>query len=135
MKIATVSENGTTICQHFGQAPLYVVLTVENGKIINREKRLRSAIGICNCHGDVQTDCHEEHGDHGSNAISLSKHSNMADAIADCQVIISGGMGYGAYASLKSRNLEPIITDEDNIDEAVKLFISGELVNLMEKLH
>jgi predicted Fe-Mo cluster-binding NifX family protein len=135
LKIATVSENGTTISRHFGGAPMYVVLTVENGKVINKEKRLRSAAGTCSCHGDTQSDCHDGQADHGSDAASLAKHSNMADAISDCQVIIAGGMGYGAYASLKSRDLEPIITDKESIDEAIRLFLTGKLENLMENLH
>jgi len=29
MKIAAISENGTTVSQHFVRAPLYVVATVE----------------------------------------------------------------------------------------------------------
>ena len=39
MKIAAVSEDGMTISQHFGRAPFYVVVTVEDGKIVSREKR------------------------------------------------------------------------------------------------
>ena len=33
MKIAVISEDGATISQHFGMAPLYVVATVEKGKV------------------------------------------------------------------------------------------------------
>ncbi|GAI71759.1 unnamed protein product, partial [marine sediment metagenome] len=39
MKIAAITEDGATISQHFGRAPLYVVATVENGEIINKETR------------------------------------------------------------------------------------------------
>ena len=39
MKIAAVSEDGITISQHFGRAPFYIVVTVENKAIISREKR------------------------------------------------------------------------------------------------
>jgi predicted Fe-Mo cluster-binding NifX family protein len=134
MKIATVSENGTTISQHFGRAPMYVVLTVENGRVVSKENRLRSAAGTCACHGESHSDCHSE-ADHGTDIASQVKHGNMADAIADCDVIIARGMGYGAYASLKIRNLEAIITDQKSIDQAVDLFLKGKLDNLMEKLH
>ena len=138
MKIAAVSENGTTISQHFGGAPLYIVMTVENGKVVSKERRVRGAQNTCACHGSSQSSCHDEHtghGAHGSDAESQTKHAIMADALADCQVILAGGMGYGAYASLKSRNLEAIITDEEYIDDAVSLFLNGKLVNLMEQLH
>lgn len=132
MKIATVSENGTTISQHFGRAPFYVVMTVENGKITDKQKRIRSAQNTCACHHDSHADCHESH---GQDADSQAKHTGMADSIADCKVLIAGGMGHGAYQSLKSRNIETIITDVEGIDEAVKLYLDGKIINLMEKLH
>ncbi len=39
MKIAAVSGDGITISEHFGRAPFYVVVTVEDGKIVSRERR------------------------------------------------------------------------------------------------
>lgn len=63
------------------------------------------------------------------------KIAGMLSNIPDCQVVIAGGMGYGAYESLKSSGIEPIITDCTVIDEAVKLHIEDKLVNLTEKLH
>jgi len=38
MKIAAVSDDEITISQHFGRAPFYIVVTVEDGKIVNMEK-------------------------------------------------------------------------------------------------
>ncbi len=59
----------------------------------------------------------------------------MADAIADCQVLIAGGMGMGAHDGMKSYNIAPVVTDVKNIEEAVKLFLQGKLPNLMERRH
>jgi predicted Fe-Mo cluster-binding NifX family protein len=39
MKIAVITDDGKTISQHFGRAPYYLVLTIEEGKIVNREMR------------------------------------------------------------------------------------------------
>jgi predicted Fe-Mo cluster-binding NifX family protein len=39
MKIAVITDDGKTISQHFGHAPYYLVVTVENNKIIDRELR------------------------------------------------------------------------------------------------
>lgn len=134
MKIVAVSDNGVTVSQHFGRAPLYVVVTVENGKIVSKEVRERGG-NTCACNHGSQggEDCHEGH-NHDSSQ-SQAKHTTMADAISDCNVIIARGMGYGAYASLKNRNLEPIITDVAEIDQAVKLYLDGKLINYMEQLH
>ena len=41
MKIAAVSEDGVTVAQHFGRAPDYVVVTVEDGRVVGCETRPR----------------------------------------------------------------------------------------------
>ena len=41
----------------------------------------------------------------------------------------------GAYEGMISYNIEPIVTDISNIDDAVHLYIDGKLVNLMDRLH
>ena len=131
MKIAAISDDGVTISQHFGRALLYIVLTVENGKIVNREQRPKSG------HQNFAATEHQTvPGErHGYDAASQSKHRSMADTIADCQVLLAGGMGWGAYESLKSYNIEPIVTDVDNIDRAAQLYIAGKLPNLMDRVH
>ena len=50
-------------------------------------------------------------------------------------VHIAGGMGWGAYEAMLSYNIEPVVTDVKNIDEAVQLHQAGKLPNLMERLH
>lgn len=131
MKIAAISDDGETISQHFGRAPIYVVLTVEEGKIVNKETR--SKAGHQHFVGqEHETAPGQRHGfDPGSEA----KHRTMADAIADCEVLIAGGMGYGAYESLKRYNIKPIITDVANINQAAELYLAGNLPNLMDRVH
>jgi predicted Fe-Mo cluster-binding NifX family protein len=131
MKIAVITEDGTNISQHFGRAPFYLVVTAEDGKIVNKEKRNKAGHHTFAAH----------HADlapgekHGYDAGSEVRHTSMAEAIADCQVLIAGGMGWGAYESMKSRNIEAVVTDVASIDEAVKLYLEGKLPNLMERLH
>ena len=64
-----------------------------------------------------------------------SAHASMAETIADCQVLIAGGMGWGAYESMKSRNIDTLVTDVLNIDVAVRLHLDGNLPNLMDRVH
>ena len=59
----------------------------------------------------------------------------MVDPITDCQVLLAGGMGWGAYESLNNRGINAVITDVSNIDEAVKLYLEDKLPNLIQKLH
>jgi predicted Fe-Mo cluster-binding NifX family protein len=132
MKIAAISEDGTTISQHFGRAPLYVVVTVENGKIISKENRDKAG------HHTFAGGQHPEAAPgerHGYDAGAQSRHTQMAQSIEDCQVLIAGGMGWGAYESLKSRGIEAVVTDVGDIEKAVHLYLEGKLPNLMERLH
>jgi predicted Fe-Mo cluster-binding NifX family protein len=132
MKIAAISEDGVTISQHFGRAPLYVVVTVEDGAVINKETRDKTGHHTFAAHQHPQLAQGERH---GYDAGSQVRHASMAETISDCQVLLAGGMGWGAYESMKNYSIEPIVTDIDSIDEAVKLYIEGNLTNLMERLH
>jgi len=61
------------------------------------------------------------------------KHVQMANAISDCQVLLCGGMGTGAYESMRRLNIQPVVTDLSNIDEAVQAYVDGKLVDHTEK--
>jgi len=134
MKIAAVSEDGVTISQHFGRAPFYVVVTVEGGKIIAREKRDKMG------HDQFSGETHEEaHGEdprgHGFDPAAQNRHARMAAAIADCEVLLARGMGAGAYESMKQANIRPVVTDMVNIDDAVQAYLAGSLEDHVERLH
>jgi len=134
MRIAVVSEDGVTISQHFGRAPFYVILTVEGGKILSREKRDKMG------HNQFSGETHEEsHGEDprglGFDPAAQNRHARMATAIADCEVLLARGMGAGAYESMKQANIRPVVTDIANIDEAVQAYIEGRLVDHTERLH
>ena len=131
MKIVAISDDGVNISQHFGRAPLYVVVTVEENKIVARETRPKT--GHHTFAAAEQPPAPGER--HGYDASSQAKHRSMAESIADCQVLLAGGMGWGAYESMRSYNIETFVTNVDNIDEAVQLYLAGRLPNLMERLH
>jgi predicted Fe-Mo cluster-binding NifX family protein len=131
MKIAAITEDGIAISQHFGRAPLYLVVTVEDGKIVSKETRDKTGHHTFAAH---HTDIAPGER-HGYDAGAQVRHTSMMANIADCQVLLAGGMGWGAYESLKNNNIEPIVTDVSSIDEAVKLYLEGRLPNLMERLH
>ena len=131
MKIAAISDDEVTVSDHFGRAPLYVLVTVEDGKIVSKETRAKTGHHTFAAHHAELAPGER----HGYDAGSQVRHASMMENIADCQVLIAGGMGWGAYESLKSRNIQPIVTDVRSIDEAVKLYLEGKLPNLMERLH
>ena len=132
MKIAAISDDGITISQHFGRAPLYVVVTVEAGKIVSKETRAKTGHHTFAAQRPPDSAPGEQH---GYDAGSQVRHQSMAETISDCQVLLAGGMGWGAYESMQSYNIKPIVTDVKSIDEAVQLYLDGKLTNLMERLH
>ena len=132
MKIAAITEDGATISQHFGRAPLYLVATVEDGEIVSRETRDKTGHHTFAGHQHPETAPGEPHGyDTGAQ----TRHASMAETISDCQVLLAGGMGWGAYESMRSYDIEPVVTDVESIDKAIALYLTGTLENLMERLH
>jgi len=132
VKIAIVTDDGNTVCQHFGRARYYLVVTVENGQVISKEQRPKAGHHVAG----MQHQSHESHGtQHGFDAQSQATHASMMLNITDCQLVIAGGMGWGAQQSLKQAGIEVHMTDVENIDEAIELYLEGKLPNLMERLH
>ena len=132
MKIAVITDDGKTISQHFGRAPFYQVFTIEEGKITNRE--MRDKLG----HNQFGSESHGNHSHdagHGNDSHTHSKHVSMAEAIADCEALLCGGMGMGAYESMRELNIKPVVTDLNDIDTAVQAYIDGKLIDHTELLH
>jgi predicted Fe-Mo cluster-binding NifX family protein len=132
MKIAAITEDGITVSQHFGRAPYYLVLTVEDGRVVSKERRDKAGHHTFAAGQQHDTAPGERH---GYDAGAQSRHAAMAQSIADCKVLLAGGMGWGAYENMRNRGVETVVTDVENIDEAVKLYLEGKLPNLMERLH
>jgi predicted Fe-Mo cluster-binding NifX family protein len=132
MKIAVITDDGKTISQHFGRANYYQVLTVENGQIVNREMRDKLS------HSHFANEPHDPEipgQPHGFSPASQDRHAQMAQAITDCEVLLCRGMGMGAYESMKTYGIRPIVTDIVAIDDAVKAYIDGSIVDQIDRLH
>jgi len=132
MKIAIVTDDERTISQHFGRAPYYLVVTIEDGQIVKRE--LRDKLG----HAQFSGESHQPEAPgqpHGVGPAAHGRHMRMAEAIADCEALLCGGMGTGAYQSMEARGIKPVVTDIESIDEAVNAFLEGKLVDRVDRLH
>ena len=136
MKIAVVTDDQETISRHFGRAQYYQVFTVADGQVVQEE--LRSKLG----HDQFQHEEHQEHEHdhdhehgHGYGQHSQDKHSRMMANIGDCQLLLAGGMGLGARASLEAIGVKPILTNVREIDAAVQAYLTGELEDQPKLLH
>lgn len=134
MKVAIVTVDGVTVSQHFGRSPYYRIVEIKDGCVVNEEIRRR---GTGHFAANARTGNHEEshfneQGKHGYGADADAKHRGMANEIGDCDVLIAGGMGSGAYESFRRAGLNVILTDLVNIEDVVDALIKGNLKNLAD---
>lgn len=141
LRIAAVTDDGQTISAHFGRARAYLVCTVEDGRVVAEELREKAghhtfAAGGAHDHQHGHHDHHDHHaGGHGTGPGAVARHAAMTEPVRDCAVVLACGMGRGAYLALQEAGLEPFVTSETRIAEAVRAYLAGELVNHTERLH
>ena len=149
LKIAAVTDDGRTISAHFGRARAYLVCTVEGGRVVAEELRDKAGhhtFAASGGHGHEHAHDHGEghthdhtHGDHagghGTGPGAVARHAAMTEPVRDCAVVLARGMGRGAYLALERAGLEPFVTTETSIADAVRAYLAGELVNHTERLH
>jgi predicted Fe-Mo cluster-binding NifX family protein len=63
------------------------------------------------------------------------KHMQMSETISDCEALLCGGMGMGAYQSMQERGIKPVVTDIRDIDQASIAYAEGKIVDRVDKLH
>lgn len=129
MKIAIVTDDGQTISAHFGRARSYLVLTVEDGAIVGRELRSKSAPHV---------DGGERHdGDDGAHdsPAAHARHDAMIAPITDCTHVIARGMGRGAYDRVTAAGIRPVVTALPDLDQAALECAAGRIVDHVDRLH
>ena len=132
MKIAAITDDGQTLSQHFGRARSFLVVTVEDGKIVGQELRDKAGHHTF----APQEGAGPSHaGPHGFDPASRGRHAQMLGAIADCQAVLAGGMGQGLYQNLQQAGIRPLLTEVEDIQEAIRAFIEGRLVERPEYAH
>ncbi len=128
MKIAFATDDLRTISQHFGRARYYLVFTVKNKQIVSQEVRERKYGHSARASHDEEHKQHDHSQGHGYG--QDEKHDLMASEISDCNILIVGGMGRGAYNRFFQNGIIPFLTDETLIETALKKYIEGTLKNL-----
>jgi predicted Fe-Mo cluster-binding NifX family protein len=120
-KIAAVTEDGQKISSHFGMAPTYRIFTVADNQILEETQR--------------QKPHHTHHPQHeGHHEGHASNHDDMFAPLADCKVLICGGMGEPAYQRAVAAGLEVVLVGGD-IRTAVDTYLSGDLASDMRRVH
>jgi predicted Fe-Mo cluster-binding NifX family protein len=116
MRIAFPTRDYRTISGHFGKMKSLLVLDIDNGVEVGREERDMSEMPPC---GDG-------HGD---------KPRFLSERLADCDVLIAGGMGTSIADRLEATNTEVVLTDIRMIDKALASYLSGSIEHKPQLAH
>lgn len=116
MKVAVSTDDGKTICGHLGRCASFVVFEIGEGKITSE---VRSNSFTHHATGDCAGHHEPGHGNHS--------HSSVIEALRDCQVVISRGMGWRIMKELENAEIKPIITSETDAERAVQDYLDGKL--------
>lgn len=116
----TVEPDQATISAHFGRAPYFIVATLDEASAPQFEQRSKAYHG---------SDEHEQHDHHNHN------HAGMVGPIADCQVLIAGGMGRPAYDNAVAAGLTVILTGERSVAAALAAFRTNTLISDTRRIH
>lgn len=109
-----------------------MVFMVEDNKVVKKEIREKAN------HSQFAGEHHHhgEHGDsHGMDPGSQRRHGMMMETISDCQVLIARGMGQGAYNNLSKSGIKPVLTDIQQIHEALDAYLFGTLLENLDRVH
>lgn len=136
MKIAFATNDGNTVSQHFGRSRYYKIYTIVENKISNEQLRERQTGHYAQGQTHEHEHAHDHTHTHGNSQEHDAKHDQMAMEIADCQVMVCGGMGNGAYMRFIQNGINVILTNQNDIKTACELFIKGNLENFAaERTH
>lgn len=102
--IVAISTESGRVCPHFGRAPQFTLIRVDDGNLI--EKRIVSNPG------------------HTVGNIPNFMRENNVD------YILTGGMGYRAKEFFNEYNIETITGVEGSIDDIIKNILNGNIKDL-----
>jgi predicted Fe-Mo cluster-binding NifX family protein len=119
MNIAFASDGDNQIAAHFGQARGFEIIEVSDGQVGKRTFLENTFTGHARGLHNPGGGHHHEH--------AQNKHEGFLEALRDCSVVISHGMGKGAYQHLQNAGKQVFITSEKEIDKALKLYLEGKL--------
>ncbi len=120
MKIAIATDQSGRPAGHFGEAPLYVVYTVENGRVVAQEERAKPV-----CDHAAHSGGANGHGHDSGESEGPDLHTRMADVIVDCQVVMARGIPAPMYHHLISVGLDPLLVGAATNEEALREYLGN----------
>ncbi len=129
VKIAIPTNDGVTISRHFGQARAFLVITLDQGEIVDQELRELPDSGDHHHHHDHHH--HDHHHGMGGNPAHMAKF----DYLRDCQFLIGGGMGQPAMQRLNAMGIQVALTDHRHIADLLEELKTGQVKHNPQRIH
>lgn len=102
-QIAVATVDGVSLCDHLAKSAAFVVMNVEDGRIVSRGIRTR---GRAAC----------------------GSHKTFIEILEGCDAVICGGIGQGAFDSLEAHGIQPVVSAGSlPIEEAASQYLAGTL--------
>jgi len=117
-KIAIATNDQRRVTGHIGKCRSFMIYEINDKKIVNKE--LRENLFTNHRMGHA----HEHHGEGGGH-----NHNHLIEGLKDCKYLISSGGGWRVVEDLKQDNITTLFSDVELIEDAVDMFIKGELEN------
>jgi predicted Fe-Mo cluster-binding NifX family protein len=121
MKIAIASNDKRKIASHFGKAKGFVIVEVEGKNVRTRDYRPNTFTAHARGLEGAEYEYHE--------------HGPILNALSDCQVVISHGMGRRLYDDLATAGVRVFVTHETDVQRALDLYLNGQLDDRPEVRH
>jgi predicted Fe-Mo cluster-binding NifX family protein len=121
MKFAVASDDGATVAAHTGRCGGFVIFESKAAGVTRIEFRANrfTAHALGECAGGDAHEHQQGHAGHG--------HVALVEALQDCPVLITRGLGRRLVADLAARGITPYASDVADVDEAARRFASGVL--------
>lgn len=117
-KIAIATDDQKRVTGHIGRCRSFIVYEINDNKITNKE--LRENVFTNHRMGHA----HQHHGEGGGH-----NHAHLIEGLKGCKYLISSGGGWRVVEDLKQHDITILFTEVELIEDAVNLFIKGELDN------
>ena len=122
MKIAVASDDGVNIAGHTGRCRGFVIYEIADKQAARLEYRENTFTP----HARGQCD-HESAPSHAENHHS---HAPLLDALGDCCVLVSRGMGPRLLTDLAARGIDAFLCGSGDVNQAAEDFAAGRLQRL-----
>jgi predicted Fe-Mo cluster-binding NifX family protein len=115
MKIAVASDDDATVAAHTGRCRGFTIfeLSGQSATRVDHRANTFTAYAQGQCQGE-HAPGHEQH-----------SHTPLLDALGDCRILITRGLGPRLVADLAARGIDAYVCTAERVDEAAQQYAQG----------